>query len=373
MTLSPENLVHYLFERGFATRESVVDGCVEISEIARRNRNFKVRQRNGPGYFLKQVRRWEPETLRTLQAEAQCYQLAAEHEVFADLRGIVPRFHSWDARRAVLVTELLEGAETVAEHHFRSDGFPVSVAEQLGRAFGSYHRKAAANGPPAVNGLFPRRAAWALSLHDMPPQSVQDASGGILQMLGMIRQFPQFAESFEKLRAAWHADAVIHSDIKWDNCLLCTGPDGHPSLKVVDWEMADWGDSCWDVAGIFSAYLSFWVQSLPAFWVQSLPANGLSNPNALVEQTRFPIERMQPAIRAFWSTYQECRGVSGQASRDLLQRSVRYAGARNIQTAFEALQTLPQAHSGTILLLQLSMNVLANPDEAARELLGIEP
>ncbi len=365
MTLSPDNLVYYLLERGLATRESVVNGCVEISEIARRNRNFKVRQSNGPGYFLKQVRRWEPEPLRTLQAEAQCYQLATEHEVFADLRDIVPRFHSWDPRRAVLVTELLEGAETVTEHHFRNDAFPVFVAEQLGRAFGSYHRKAAASGPPPVNGLFPRRAAWALSLHDMPPQSVQDASGGIYQMLGMIRQFPQFAESFEKLRAAWRADAVIHSDIKWDNCLLYTGPDGTRKLKVVDWEMADWGDSCWDVAAIFSAYLFFWVQSLPS--------NGLANPSALVEQTRFPIERMHPAIRAFWSTYQECRGVSGQASRDLLQRSVRYAGARNIQTAFETLQTLPQAHSGTVLLLQLSMNVLANPDEAARELLGIEP
>jgi Ser/Thr protein kinase RdoA (MazF antagonist) len=364
VTLSPENLVYYLFERGLATRDSVVNGCIEISEVSRRNRNFKVRQRNGPGYFLKQVRRWEPETLRTLQAEAQCYQLATEQEVFADLRGIVPRFHSYDPRRAVLVTELLDGAETVTEHHFRSDTFPVAVAEQLGRAFGSYHRKAAANGAPAVNGLFPRRAAWALSLHDMPPQSVQDGSGGIFQMLGMIRQFPQFAEAFEKLRSEWRSDAVIHSDIKWDNCLLCTDTDGSPTLKVVDWEMADWGDSCWDVAAIFSAYLSFWVQSLPA--------NGLANPSALVGQTRFPIERMQPAIRTFWSTYQECRGLSRQASSDLLRRSVRYAGARNIQTAFETLQALPQAHSGTVLLLQLSMNVLANPEEAARELLGID-
>jgi hypothetical protein len=119
------------------------------------------------------------------------------------------------------------------------------------------------------------------------------------------------------------------------------------------------------VAAIFSAYLSLWVQSLPS--------NGLDNPGALVGQARFPIERMQPAIRSFWSTYRECRGLSGQASTDLLRRAVRFAGARNIQTAFETLQFLPQAHGGTVLLLQLSMNVLTNPDQAARELLGIEP
>ena len=364
MTLSPDNLVYYLFERGLTTPEQVVNGSIEIGEIPRRNRNFKVKQRGGPGYFLKQVRRWEPETLRTLQAEAQCYQLATEQEVFADLRGIVPHFHSYDARRAVLVTELVDGAETVTEHHFRSDAFPVAVAEQLGRAFGSYHRKAASGGPPAVNGLFPRRAAWALSLHDMPPHSVQEGSGGIFQMLGMIRQFPQFAAAFEKLRAEWRPDAVIHSDIKWDNCLIYPDTGGNPKLKVVDWEMADWGDSCWDVAAIFSAYLSFWVQSLPA--------NGLTNPAALVGQTRFPIERMQPAIRTFWSTYRECRGLSREESSDWLRRSVRYAGARTVQTAFETLQAVPQAHSGTVLLLQLSMNVMTNPDEAAHELLGLE-
>ena len=128
--------------------------------------------------------------------------------------------------------------------------------------------------------------------------------------------------------------------------------------------MADWGDACWDLAGIFSAYLSFWVQSLPG--------NGMANPEALVAQARFPIERMQPAIRSFWDTYTQCRDVLGQAARDLLRRTVLYTGARNIQTAFEFLQTSPQASSGTVLLLQLSMNILANPEEASRELLGIE-
>jgi len=364
--LSPENLVYYLLERGFVTRESVVNGGVEISEIPRRNRNFRVKQREGPGYFLKQVRRWEPETLRTLQAEAQCYRLAAEDESFTDLAGIVPHFHSYDQRRAVLVTELLDGAETVNEHHFRNASFPVELAEQLGRAFGNYHRKANMNPPATLDGMFPRCPAWVLSLHEgMPPHTVPNLSGGIHQMLGMVRQFPQFGTVLDKLRTEWRFDVLIHGDIKWDNCVLCPLSNGDFQLKIVDWEMADWGDSCWDLAGIFSAYLSLWVQSLPG--------NGLANPGALVAQARFPIERMQPAIRSFWNTYTQCRDVSGQAARDLLRRTVQYAGARNIQTAFEVLQLSPQANSNTVLLLQLSMNVLTNPEDASRELLGVEP
>lgn len=212
--------------------------------------------------------------------------------MFADLAGIVPRFCFYDPRRSVLATELVDGAETIAEHHFRNNAFPVELAEQLGQAFGNYHRKAAASPPPNLDGLFLWRPAWALSLHSMPFEA-PSLSGGIHQMLGMVRQFPQFATALDALRSGWRPDAVIHGDIKWDNCILCPGSNGHAGLKIVDWEMADWGDSCWDVAGIVSAYLSFWVQSLPG--------DNMADPGAMVAQARYPVERMQPAIQSFWA------------------------------------------------------------------------
>jgi hypothetical protein len=362
--LTQENLVYYLFERGLLTADAVVNGAIEISEIPRRNRNFRVKQKNGPGYFLKQVRQWEPDSLRTLHAEAQCYRLAVEDRSFQAIAGIVPRFHSFDQRRSVLITELMDGAETVGEHHLRNASFPIEVAEQFGRTFGEYHREATASPPPHLNGTFLRRPAWALSLNEMLPQAAPNLSGGIYQMLGMVRQFPQFGAALEKLRTEWRFEVLIHGDIKWDNCVLCPGSNGDLHLRVVDWEMADWGDCCWDLAGIFSAYLSFWVQSLPA--------NNMASPDVLVAQARFPIEKMQPAIQSFWKTYSQNRGLSPPETRDLLLRTVLYTGARNIQTAFEMLQHSPVANSSTVLLLQLTMNILANPELASRELLGIE-
>jgi hypothetical protein len=365
LILHQENLVYYLIERGLVTRESVVHGGVEISEIPRRNRNFRVRQQNGPGFFLKQVRHWEPDALRTLNAEAQCYRLAAEDESFKEIAAIVPRFHSFDHRRSVLVTELMDGAETLGEHHLRNGSFPLEIGEQLGRTFGLYHSQATANPPGNLNGAFLRRPAWALSLYEISPQTAPNLSGGIHQMLGMIRQFPQFRAALEKLRSGWRFEVLIHGDIKWENCVLCPGSNGGQRLKIVDWEMADWGDSCWDLAGIFSAFLSFWVQSLPA--------TEMASPDALVAQARFPIERMQPAIQACWKTYSEFRGLSSQTLHELLLRTVLYTGARNLQTAFEVLQGSPVANANTVLLLQLSMNILADPQSASCELLGIEP
>jgi aminoglycoside phosphotransferase (APT) family kinase protein len=368
LIVTSENVVHYLLERGFVTRDSVVNGGVEISEIPRRNRNFRITQRGGQGYFLKQVRQWDPETVRTLRTEAECYKLAAGEGAFAAIAEIVPRFRLYDQRRSVLITELLDGAETITEHHFKSDKFPIDVAEQLGRAFGAYHRRAtghATEHPPAgFDGVFLRRPPWIFSVHEMPSHATASLSGGIHQMLAMIRQFPQFRAALENLRSNWRLEALMHGDIKWENCVLCPGPNGPLSLKIVDWELADWGDSCWDLAGIVSAYLSFWVQSLPT---------NTADTEAMVAQARYPVERMQPAIQSFWRTYASCRGVSPDSAHGLLRRTVLYTGARMIQTAFETLQMSPSANSSTVCLLQLSMNVMENPEDATRELLGIEP
>lgn len=364
MVLTAPTLVHYLLERGFVTAETVVDGGLLIQEIPRRNHNFKVTQQNGPGYFLKQVRRWDPESLRTLQCEAQCYWLAGKHAEFADLAGIMPKFHSYDQKRSVLATELVQNAETVTEHHFRNAAFPMAVAEQLGHAFGRYHRKVKSKSHNEVTAVFPRRPPWVLSIHQTPPQMFPELSSANYQLLGIVRQFPDFARELDRLRAEWRQDTLIHGDIKWDNCLLSANGEGKPSLKIVDWELADWGDSRWDVAAIFNAYLSFWVQSLPAHTGQ--------NTEALLAQTPYPVESMQPAMRVFWKTYADnLHGTSG-ARRELLDRTVRYCGARMIQSAFESLQMVQQMHPGAILLLQASMNVLTKPVEAARELLGIE-
>jgi len=362
--LNLDAVIFYLLERGMAVPESVVGGRVRIVEFSRRNRNFAVMQDNQPGYFLKQARRWDPEALRGVQVEAQCYEFARDNPDFADLARIMPRFHSYDPRRSVLVTELLDGAETIDAHHFRNESFPVHIAEQLGDAFGRYHRKATAMKDERVAGLFPRRVPWALTLHRMAAEGLPGLSGGIYQLLGMVQQFPQFGTALESLQAGWRAGALIHGDIKWENCLLCPDANGGTQLKIVDWEMAHWGDPCWDVAAIFSAYLSFWVQSLPAA--------DLGNADALVAQARFPVERMQPAMRAFWTTYRKCLKVRAQQARALLDRTVRYAGVRLIQTAFEYLQQAPQMYPMPLLLLQLSMNVLTDPAEARHELLGIE-
>jgi hypothetical protein len=54
-----------------------------------------------------------------------------------------------------------------------------------------------------------------------------------------------------------------------------------------------------------------------------------------------------------------------------LLRAVQYAGARLLQTAYELMQTAIQLTGNAVCLLQVSLNFLQRPREAAAHVLGL--
>jgi hypothetical protein len=157
---------------------------------------------------------------------------------------------------------------------------------------------------------------------------------------------------------------LIHQDLKWENFLACR-PIGSRriTLKIIDMEAVCPGDPCWDTGSVFGNYLSFWLQSIPV--------TGRDLPERFPELARYPLHRMQPALRACWRAYTTRLGLDDASSGPLLLRSVSFAGAALVATAYSAAQMSAAVDSNLILHLQLAMNVLARPGEAAERLFGL--
>lgn len=363
MILTPHNIVYYLLDGNLLTPESVVDGDFMVVEHSSRNRNFKVIRRENTGYFVKQVRDPEPDAIATVRTEATCYWLAQNDPGFAALLPLMPRFYGFDSRRHVLVTELLARSESLNEYHRRLADFPPEIAVQLGKALAGYHRdvRPPADDSPHRN-AFGRRLPWILSAHQLA--AGLQGSGANVQLLAIISRYPQFQQVLEGLQRGWQPTTLIHGDIKWDNCMLSADPEGDLSIKVIDWEIADFGDPYWDVGAVFQAYLTFWIFSVPV-------AAQVPMAEAL-ELAQYPLEKMQPAMQAFWKSYLETREVDDKEVRAVLRRAVQYGAARMLQTAYEYMQMATQVSIDIICLLQVSLNILENPDEAIEHLLGIQ-
>lgn len=366
MLLNSDTVVHYLLHRGFVSFESVVEGDLMVVEAPRRNRNFKILRKRHPGIFVKQVQQWEPQAIATVQREAWCYSLARTLPELSSLDALLPGFRSYDPQRHLLVLDLLSGFESVAEYHQKLGKFPVEIAQAMADALGTYHRRTTdkLEQLPQAS-IFPKTVPWILSIHQQQPGWFQSLSVANSQLLEIVKKYDQFATTLDNLRSKWTFKTLVHGDIKWDNCLVRPASAENPQLelKVIDWELADLGDPLWDVGAILQSYLSYWILSMPTW-----PG---ATPDELIAKAPFPLEVFQEAIRAFWQRYREVAEISPAQRKASLDTSIAYGAARMIQTAYEALTFAVQMNSNALYLLQVSMNILLNREEATRELFGI--
>jgi len=365
MQVQPDNVVHYLAERRLLTFQSVVDGDFMVVEQSSRNYNLKILRKRSPGFFIKQVRSRTSAYTQTLEREAKCYELARRNPRFGAMAALLPECHHWDAARTILVLEMLPDAENLWEHHQRLGRFAVEIAELQGEKLGTYHRQVELFFPALEElGLFDKKLPWILSIHETHPHYLSQMSQGNAQLLQILRDNPGLTRALDAIKRSWVYRALLHGDVKWENLLLYRESEGAPlDLRVIDWEMADIGDECWDTGAILQAYLSFWIFSLPLSPGVSLDQAAAASP--------FRGEDLQAALAAFWTRYAAARGFSRVMSRRHLERCMACAAARMVQTAYEGIQQSPQITPQALCQLQMSMNVLRDPAVAVSQMVGL--
>jgi hypothetical protein len=360
--LDQAHVIPYLLERELVGADQVVDGQVTVAESSRRNRSFQVVCDRGASLLVKCGT--GPSGRATVAHEARVYRALHGLPAGAGLGQFIQRFYAYDPDRQVLVVELLSPAEDAREYHARRKSFPEAAAAQFGNALSTLHRATALSACAAGFGEFTGRMPWALWVHRPGVEVFRETSNANFQLIRIVQNTPGFGDLLDAARAEWRADRVIHHDIKWENILVRTGPNRRrPTVRLIDWEFGNVGDACWDAGAVLSAYLSFWLFSIPV--------TGEAPPEKFLDLAEHPLGKMQPAIRAFWRAYVGGMGLDRATAGEWLVRSVKYAAARLLQTGFEHLQKSAEMTGSAVCLIQLSLNLLRRPEEAIAQLLGI--
>jgi len=352
LTTTPNDLVHYLLERGLLTPEAVVAGRLTVVPTVRRNNNFSIVCTGGPSYFVKSLQPSAAQAMETLRQEASLYSVARAEEALGPLRDVIPAFHLYDPQRSLLVVEHIPNAKTISEVHMQLGEAAEWIAEMLGRALAAIHRAAAEALPRIDPNAFRRITPWALSLHQITPSFGQPG----MQLQTLLLTYPEYGQALDAMRASWRPNTVVHGDMKFDNCLL-TDVDGDRRLRIVDWELADLGEDLWDVAGILQNYL---------YW------SAVSTQTTGAWSVAMPFEKLQPAMAAFWNAWASARGVADADKQPQLERAAAYAAARLLQSVMEMLVVTPVMSGHVALMLQTSLNILRDPAAMARTIVGLE-
>jgi len=337
--LEQHEVAAYLLARRLISRRSIVTGRLRITDASSRNRNFRVS--GGPGGSLLLKQGIVADSAASLANEVALYRrLTAGDGRAGALAACVPRLHGYDAKRGILILEWITSGEDLdALQRRRARCSPV-LAAAVARALAAIH--AVARDDAALRDDAP----WVLALHRPPLEALRYLSAGSLELVQRLQADAPLGAALDTLRNGWRADTLVHRDVKWANCIAhpAAGGSRPTRIKLVDWEMAGWGDPAFDVGSALSDFAGF--------------ALGAGTGSA-------------HAAAAFWRAYVPTRGLDERAAAERLERSVLFAGARVAQSAFEHTQATTVLSARVADVVRLGRDLLVQPGAHGADRLGV--
>lgn len=369
MRLTKHNICNYLLDKGFISFKSVVDGDFSVIQQQGRNVVFKVMRTQNPGLFIKQLVDMSRQNTYLMQKEATCCWLFTNDPDYEPLKEFVTAYYGYDVQTQVLVTEFIQGAANLHDVYMKEGSQPQGYARQIGKILALLHvdimDKVKENSSLQ---FFAQQIPWAMQFGEMNPASSFPGTAAP-HLFQMVQQDPGFRAAVSKLKEEWQPSCLLHGDVKLAN-FISTPVDGNengeeqePPVKLIDWEIADIGDPCWDIGGAFQAFLGPWVLSFDnqkPYQVEFLPA-----------MKCFDLDHARSSIKAFWDSYKKEKKLDENQAREILLKSTKYTAARLLQTAVESVTMSPHVPPNSARLLQTAHNILANPGEAVNKLLEL--
>jgi hypothetical protein len=328
---------------------SVAAKRLTVSWRGSRNPSFAVAAPNGHGLFVKQAAM--AQDLPTVEREV-VVRSHLERWGDANVEPGSLRFH--DARAGIIVIDLIPHAESLWDRSWSGGPPGVDISASLGRALADLH----ALSPPPV----PPRRPWGLAAHRPRPDSLRHLSVADLALLRALQGDRPLREGLDRLTQEWRPGACTHGDVRWENVVISRLNPRRTML--VDWDRGGPGDARADVGYALAEYLRRWIDSMPM--------HGRLDPIHAGAHAELGLKSMQPAIAALWRVYAERRALDPVARRQLLRDAMRFAAARLVEVAFEITADELDLDGHAVLALQLGANVLARPQRAASDLLGLD-
>jgi hypothetical protein len=354
----------FLLDSRLIGLDAVIDGDLEITSTTRRNRNLQISYRHG-GVMLKQPHDNMHESADSLRREAKFYRYCDRLNLLNDL---IPTLIYVKESDGLLLVELFKDALPLWRY-YRQRGherFPAGTAGALGTRLSQFHRQARTWRTQEMDalGFLQEDLPFAFTLHCPHPNMLSYLSGGSNALIESLQSDSEACALLNALRERWSIEAVIHGDIKMDNVLVLNPntqeESGVSSIRLIDWEMAQWGDPAWDVAGVFQDFVFWWVISMPQH----------DDRQRMAAESGFPIQSLRAGANAFWRCYRA--DMDCATAHIMLRKAISFAACRMVQTAYEIASRFDHIPTPSSILLQAGINLLKDPERGIEQFFSLD-
>lgn len=359
-----DTIQEFLLSENLLEKEAIIFGDFEATSINRRNQNIQITTLNDTNFLIKQVKDLNSENAKTLKKEAQFYNYF--NTTLPNLKKYLPEIKFVDIQKNILVMTFYKEAMPLWRYYNEKtiDKFPLNTVKTIGKLLGEIHITFSKNeifqdkNLDFLNDELP----FIFNLYKPHPSRLSYLGGGGYYFIEQLQQQQDIMMVFNKIPTIWKKNALIHGDIKLDNFIVLD-PENKASstIKLVDWEMLQFGDTAWDLAGVFNDFI-FW-------WIITMPDN--KSAEEMIKNARFPFHKLHPAINLFWDSYCETLTLNNQKNSELLKKVILFTGFRLLQTSFEIASKFNEMPSIAEVFLNLGKSIIRKPESSQENLFGI--
>jgi tRNA A-37 threonylcarbamoyl transferase component Bud32 len=314
--------------------------------------------------FIKQAKNQNREKTITIRKEATCYWLATNDSEYSTLLQFLPRFFDYDYHNHVLVLEYVKNSQDLKSFFIVRRSLPSEIARQQAELLASFHKETTQSvGAAGSRDLFPASipAPFHIFGRDLtniiPRNDVED------QVLKLVKQEDGICDLVQTLTDEWVVTSLIHGDTKPNNFLINRdfSVSEKNRLRLIDWELADFGDPLWDAAGVINGYLLLWFLS-------DSPQHDVHDTTPTQSQ-EFDLYQIQASITSFWNTYTQLMAFGEAAQRQALSKVAKFCAVQLLHRCYAIAWQNPQYFPlEAQRIIKLSGRMLSEPENAIEDL-----
>lgn len=351
MILTEQGVIHYLLYRGLIGGEDALCDKTILKKSSSRNRNFLLSLKNNQGFFIKQSSSFLSEKTETLRSEANLYWLANNDPAFAILLPVLCKYYDYNPQYNILILESISKGKDVFEIMQKNKTVDQKIATEMARALSLIHHITL----PALKNarsenLFSKFIPWIFRIEKDKSNPFYTGTAAAKEIIDIVNKHSNFITLVIENKEAWEIKSLIHGDIKFPNFFVKESENGD-TFKVIDFEICDLGDPCWDAAGVFQSFLTWWADAAGA--------------------TDESLTFIQPAVKLFWEIYSNEMADLYADEFAFRMKCMKYAAIRMIQTCYEMSSGQELLFPNQIKILQMSLNILTEPQQACTDLFDI--
>jgi thiamine kinase-like enzyme len=372
VSLDTDNVFEYLATLNYCHASDRETSTVKI--IDAKNFNISIAFADGQSLLIKQE--LHNNCGQTKGEFWSAWQMQKLIDEFPDLSkkigAFLPELMCFDSENSILIVRYLADYEDLYQYYINEHKFPVEIARSIGKLLATIHsqtfEQSAYQQFLASDNTNLASSHSAIALIDrltrITPQIFQMVPPACLQFFRLYQRFPSLSVAIVELGSSITPSCLVHHDLKINNILIDLDwerPDS-TTIRLIDWERANWGDPAFDLGCILSSYLEIWLDGLPIGPSLSI--------NESLQLATTPLELLQPSLFAIVQAYlAEFPGIS-IARPDYLDRVIQFAGVGLIQRVEGNLYEERNFDNRGMVILQVAKQLICTPQAAMNTLFG---